>query len=96
MLVLFVQVEVRQDMLDEFLPLLRDNASKSPVEDAGCHRFDVYQEEGTTTRFVYHEVYDDEAAWMAHRQSAHFLAYNAVAVRALVSRVVTRLQPARL
>ena len=44
-------------------------------------------------RFVFYEVYTSEAAWLAHRETAHFLDYKKVGDRALLSRELTRLQP---
>jgi autoinducer 2-degrading protein len=61
--------------------------------DAGCLRFEVSREIDVPTRWVFYEVYTDEASWMRHRDSPHFLAYKAVAERALVSRSATRLSP---
>src|SRR5262245_14525168 len=93
MFVLFVHVEVRPELLTELRPLMLENASCSVEREPGCFRFDVHQVEGSDTHFVYYEVYESEAAWQTHRLSAHFLAYQAVAERALASRRLTRLQP---
>lgn len=90
MFVLLVQVEVRPEMLGEFEAAILENAARSLERDRGCVRFDVSHVEGDTTRWLLHEVYDDEAAWERHRQSPHFLAYKAVADRALTSRLATR------
>jgi quinol monooxygenase YgiN len=93
MFVLLVQVEVRPELLEEFRAAVVENARRSVERDPGCLRFDVHAVEGQPTAFVYYEVYTGEAAWLAHRTSPHFLAYNAVAGRALVERRITRLQP---
>ena len=93
MFVLVVHVEVRPELLGELRPLMLENARRSVERDAGCIRFDVHQVEGSETQFVYYEVYESEAAWQAHRRSAHFLDYQAVAQGALLSRTLTRLRP---
>ena len=93
MFILLVQVEVKPELLADFRVAVQDNAAKSVAHDEGCIRFDVSGVEGEPTRFVFYEVYRDEASWQAHRASPHFLAYKAVADRALVSRDLTRLQP---
>jgi quinol monooxygenase YgiN len=96
MFVLVVTVEVRPELLEELRPVLLENARRSVERDPGCRRFDVHKVEGSDTHLVFYEVYESERDWLAHRQSPHFLAYQAVAERALVSRTLTRLQPLRL
>jgi quinol monooxygenase YgiN len=93
MFVLVVNVEVRPELLDELRPVLLENARRSVERDPGCLRFDVHKVEGSERHFVFYEVYESEPDWHAHRRSPHFLAYQAVAERALVSRTLTRLQP---
>ena len=90
MFTLFVQVEVRPELLDEFRTAMKANASKSVEREPECRRFDVYAVTGEPTRFVYHEVYTSEEAWKAHRDTPHFIEYDRLARRALTSRVVTR------
>ena len=88
--IVIVDVAVRQDLLEEFERALLHNARESVAHDPGCLRFDVSQHVDDPTRWVLYEVYEDPAAHAAHRQSAHFLAYDAVAQRALVEKRVTR------
>ena len=90
MFVLLVEVEVRPEMLEAFEAAILENAARSVERDPGCLRFDVSQQRDDPTRWVFHEVYADEAAHAAHRASAHFAAYSDVAARAVVSKSVTR------
>ncbi|MGE0444873.1 MAG: putative quinol monooxygenase [Vicinamibacterales bacterium] len=93
MFILLVEVDVRPELLDEFRAAIQDNAARSVERDDGCLRFDVAVDTEARNRFVLLEVYTNEAAWQAHRQSAHFLDYKSVADRALVSRKIRRLEP---
>jgi quinol monooxygenase YgiN len=93
MFVLLIEVDVRPDLLDEFAAAITDNARASVARDPGCLRFEVLQVVDAPTRWVFYEVYADEAAWVQHRASPHFLAYKAVADRALISRKATRMSP---
>jgi (4S)-4-hydroxy-5-phosphonooxypentane-2,3-dione isomerase len=88
--IVLVQVKVREEMLAEFEEALLHNARESVTRDAGCLRFDVSQHADDPTRWVLHEVYDTPAAHALHRQSAHFLAYDAVAARAVTEKSVAR------
>jgi len=54
--------------------ILRVNAEASEAEP-GCREFKVYREKGEPRTFVLYEVYDDEAAFEAHRESEHFKRY---------------------
>lgn len=88
--VVLVQVTVRPEMLAEFERLLLHNAKESVARDRGCLRFDVSQHVDDPTRWVLHEVYDALESHTAHRQSAHFLAYDVLARDAVIEKTVSR------
>jgi len=90
MFVVLVVLKVKPEMLPEFEQALLHNARESLVRDHGCLRFDVSQHVDDPTRWVLHEVYDEPAAHAAHRQSPHFLAYDAVAQKAVTEKTVAR------
>ena len=88
--IVLVLVTVKPEMLDGVRAALLHNARESVAHDPGCLRFDVSQQQDDPTRWVLHEVYDAPDAHAAHRQSPHFLAYDAVAARALIEKTVIR------
>jgi quinol monooxygenase YgiN len=88
--IVLVQVKVREEMLGEFEQALLHNARESVAHDPGCLRFDVSQHADDPTRWVLHEVYDTPAAHALHRGARHFLAYDAVAARAVTEKSVAR------
>ncbi len=88
--VVLVLVTVRPEMLEEFERALLHNARESVAKDPGCVRFDVSQQQEDPTRWVLYEVYEAPGDHAAHRQSPHFLAYDAVAARAVVDKTVIR------
>ena len=71
MLVVHVHVRVRPDDLEEFLAETRRNAAASREEPGVC-RFDVLQDEGDPAHVVLNEVYVDQAAADAHKQTPHY------------------------
>ena len=89
MYIVLVQVEVRSEMNKTFEQAILENATRSIERDSGCLHFDVSQQVDDPCRWVFHEVYTDEAAHAAHRRSAHYVAYLEIAERALVSKIVT-------
>ena len=88
--VVLVQVTIRPEMQEEFEAALLHNARESIRLDPGCLRFDVSQDKDHPARWVLYEVYDGPAAHALHRQSPHFLAYDAVAARAVVEKTVAK------
>jgi quinol monooxygenase YgiN len=88
--IVLVQVTIRPEMQAEFASALLHNARESVLHDAGCLRFDVSQDKDDPARWILYEVYDSPAAHAAHRQSTHFLAYDAVAARAVVEKSVSK------
>jgi autoinducer 2-degrading protein len=75
MVVLHVTVQVKPEHVAEFLEIVRYDAEHSENDEPGCLRFDVIQDKDDPNRFYYYEVYRDEAALEAHRQSPHFKRY---------------------
>ena len=90
MLVVLVQVTVRQEMLAEFERAILTNADAARTREPGCVRFDVSQKEDDPSQWLFYEVYKDSAAFETHRASPHFAAYQQVADRALLSKTLTR------
>jgi quinol monooxygenase YgiN len=88
--VVFVQVTIRPEMAEEFEAALLHNARESVRRDPGCVRFDVSQDKEQPTRWILHEVYDGPDAHAAHRQAPHFLAYDAIAAKAVVEKTVLK------
>jgi autoinducer 2-degrading protein len=76
MVVLHVTVQVKQEHVAQFLEQVRYDAEHSEKDEPGCLRFDVIQDRDDPNRFYYYEVYRDEAALEAHRQTAHFKRYS--------------------
>jgi (4S)-4-hydroxy-5-phosphonooxypentane-2,3-dione isomerase len=90
MLVVHVHVRVRPEQVEAFLVETRRNAAAS-LEEPGVRRFDVLQDEGDDTHVVLNEVYVDQAAADAHKQTAHYARWrDAVAEMMAEPRTPTR------
>jgi quinol monooxygenase YgiN len=75
MIVLHVTIQVKPEKVAEFLEVVRHDAEHSEQDEPGCLRFDVLQDRDDPNRFYFYEVYRDEAAFEAHRQTPHFKLY---------------------
>jgi (4S)-4-hydroxy-5-phosphonooxypentane-2,3-dione isomerase len=85
MFVLVVNIRIKPESVDRFMKLLADNASAARKEP-GCKQFEVLQDPKDKAKIMLYEVYDDEAAFETHQQTAHFKKYVADAVPLLASR----------
>jgi quinol monooxygenase YgiN len=71
MLIVHVQVHVKPECVDAFKAATLVNGRASLLE-LGVLRFDVVQQADDPTRFVLVEIYRDDAAAAAHKESAHY------------------------
>ena len=71
MLIVHVQVHVKPECVEAFREATIENARHS-VREAGIARFDVAQQSDDPSRFVLVEVYRDEAAVAAHKETGHY------------------------
>ena len=90
MLVVLVQVRVKEEMLAEFERAILTNADSARTREPGCVRFDVSQREDDPADWLFYEVYKDAAAFDAHRASPHFAAYQQVADKAVLMKTLIR------
>ena len=75
MLVVHVHVHVLSEFVDSFASASRANAEASRQEP-GIERFDVVQQLDDPTRFVLVEIYRDDAAPAAHKETAHYATWR--------------------
>jgi (4S)-4-hydroxy-5-phosphonooxypentane-2,3-dione isomerase len=75
MLIVHVQVHVNPESVATFIEATLENARNS-IREPGIIRFDFAQQTDDPTRFVLVEVYRDEAATEAHRETAHYLKWR--------------------
>jgi quinol monooxygenase YgiN len=75
MVILHVSIQVKPEHVTEFLEIVRYDAEHSEKDEPGCLRFDVIQDRDDANRFYFYEVYRDEAALAAHRETPHFKLY---------------------
>lgn len=81
---MLVTLQVRSDRRAEFREAIVANAEASVRHEPGCLRFDVCAVDGDEDRFVFYELYEDAAAFQAHRASPHFQQWRTVATEVVV------------
>lgn len=75
MLILHIQVQVKAECIEAFKTATLANAAAS-LQEPGIARFDVCQQNDDPTRFVLIEVYRDDAANAAHKETAHYATWR--------------------
>jgi quinol monooxygenase YgiN len=72
MYILMMQLKVQENRIDDFIVAATEDARNSVESEPGCRQFDVVQDTNDSTSFAFYQVFDDEAAFLAHTQTAHF------------------------
>jgi autoinducer 2-degrading protein len=90
LLIVHVDVAVVPDKVEDFLAATEDNAAASRQEP-GIVRFDVIRDRADETHVMLVEIYRDEAATAAHKETAHYQTWrDAVAPMMARPRQATR------
>ncbi len=71
-----VTIRVKPAHLQDFIAASRDN-HLGTRQEPGNRRFDVIQGNADPSHFALYEVYDDQAAFTAHQQTAHYARWKA-------------------
>jgi autoinducer 2-degrading protein len=94
MLVVHVHARVRPERAEDFLAATLVNA-KASLAEPGVLRFDVIQDEADLAHVVLVEVYRDDDAAAAHKQTPHYATWrDAVAEMMAEPRASTRFSAA--
>ncbi len=75
MFVVCVHVHVKPEHREAFVEASLENARNTTAEP-GNLRFDVLQQADDPSRFVLYEVYRDEAAMKAHKETPHYACWT--------------------
>jgi (4S)-4-hydroxy-5-phosphonooxypentane-2,3-dione isomerase len=79
MLAIWVKVRIKPDLRQRFLDAIEVDALGSERDEPGCSRFNVLQDAQDPNVYYFYEVYTGEAALEAHRATAHYAVWRAVA-----------------
>lgn len=72
MFALAVTFDLDPSRVDVFKVAVLKNAKTSLAQEPGCRQFDVCLDAARSAEVFLYEVYDDEAAFNAHKASPHF------------------------
>ena len=92
MFVVCVEFEIALPHLDEFLLAMRKNAHLSLRDEEGCQQFDICQDQQNPAIIFLYEIYDDEAAFEAHKAARHYHEFKHAIDGMVVKKSVSFLQ----
>lgn len=72
MFAVVVTFKIKAGMINQFMPLMLENARASLRDEPGCHQFDVCTDGAQPDSVFLYEVYSNLAAFEAHQQTPHF------------------------
>ena len=87
MFIVTVTYEIEPENRESFHAAILTNASASQRNEPGCRQFDVSFNDDGVRCFLY-EVYDDSAAFDAHRATPHFNEYDRTTKDWIISKKV--------
>ena len=70
---------------EKFLAAITENGMAS-VKEPGCRRFDILNLASDSNHIFLYEIYDNEAALKAHRETPHFKKYAATTANMVAKR----------
>jgi autoinducer 2-degrading protein len=71
---------------DNYLAAIKEN-SMAAIQEPGCRQFDILVLADDPNHLFLYEVYDNEAAFKAHRASEHFKKYATLTANMVAKRV---------
>jgi autoinducer 2-degrading protein len=80
-----VDLDIVPTERDNFLAAIKENGAAA-AKEPGCKRFDILNLGSDPNHFLLYEVYDNEAAFKAHRETDHFKKYIAAAGKMIAKR----------
>ena len=91
MFVVTVNFSVKRNQIEQFKPLMLENARLSLELEPGCQQFDVCFDSNEPRGCFLYEVYDDKPAFETHLQMPHFKLFDAKVAELLDNKIVKTL-----
>ena len=91
MFVVTVNFSIKPGQIEQFRPLMLENARLSLELETGCRQFDVCFNPSEPQECFLYEVYDNKSAFETHLQMAHFKSFDSKVAEMLDDKVVKTL-----
>jgi quinol monooxygenase YgiN len=88
--VIIVDFRLKPGTRGVFRRMIDANARASATKETGCRRFDVLEPAGEDDRILLYEIYDDRAAFDAHKDTDHYARFDGESSSLVTSKSVTQ------
>ncbi|MEP4770877.1 MAG: putative quinol monooxygenase [Roseibium sp.] len=88
MFAVVVTFEIKSGMIDDFMPLMINNAQQSLKDEPGCKQFDVCTDPKLPDEVFLYELYADAAAFQNHLKANHFLDFDKAVANMIADKTV--------
>ena len=85
-----VEFKIDPAQMQNFMPLMLENAARSREDEPGCRQFDVCTAAERPGFVFLYELYDDAPAFEAHLAAPHYLSFAAATTAMVLHRAVSR------
>jgi autoinducer 2-degrading protein len=90
-----VDLDIVPTEMEKYLVAIKENGAAS-VQEPGCRQFDILLLASNPNHIFLYEVYDNEAAYQAHRTTDHFKKYAATTANMVAQRNARPMTPVAL
>lgn len=80
-----VDIDIVPAEHDNYLAAIKENGAAA-TKEPGCRRFDILNLSSDPNHVFLYEVYENEAAFKAHRETEHFKKYAATTAKMVAKR----------
>ncbi len=87
---IIVKTQLKPGVREQFLDAMLNNAAASVANEAGCFVFDVSQDRAQADLFHLYEIYQDEAALAAHKETPHYKLSRAIVNELIAEQTVIK------
>ena len=83
-----VTFQIKPGRMEDFMPLMLQNAATSLAIEPGCHQFDVATDPARPDEVFLYEIYADRAAFETHLAAAHFKTFDGLAGEMIADKAI--------
>lgn len=80
-----VDLDIVPSQMEQFMAAIKEDAAAT-LQEPGCQEFDIMVQADNPSHIFLLEVYEDQAAFQAHRASEHYKKYKAATAATVANR----------
>ncbi|MGP1615500.1 MAG: putative quinol monooxygenase [Pollutimonas bauzanensis] len=89
---LIVEFKIKPEFVEDFALAIQKNAASALEHEAGCRYFDICRDPADASLFFLYELYENEDAIEAHRNSKHYQEFAALSTDWVAGKSVRKMR----